>query len=215
MLSDLQIERYSRQILLPQVGGRGQQSIFAARVEVVGDGLVARTAARYLCAAGVGHLVVSRAADSSAEPRHLELDNPDCQVTFDTPEPDVMPNLILHAGTGPGRDSIDHRCARRLIGTACNGHAAVTDLGRTCARCAVAAAAGGTPLTGNRTSGPLDEVAEFVTGALLAQEALALLLAPERPGGRSIAIGVADATAQSPPSTPLPSCPHAAAAGGG
>jgi len=214
MLSDLQIERYSRQILLPQVGGRGQESIFAASVEVVGDGLVARTAARYLCAAGIGRLVVSREIDSFADPQQSEFDNPDCRVTFDTAGSEARSDLILHAGTGPGLDSVDHRCARRLVGTARNGSAAVTDLGWACVPCAVAVlAAGGVPSTGS--SGPLDEVAEFVAGTLLAQEALALLLSPERPGGRMIAIGVANATAGSQPSTPLPCCSHAVAAGDG
>jgi len=36
MLSDAQIERWSRQILVPEIGGRGQARLCAATVEVVG-----------------------------------------------------------------------------------------------------------------------------------------------------------------------------------
>jgi hypothetical protein len=53
-LSDDQVERYSRQILLPEVGGRGQERLLAARVVLRGDAAVASFAADLLAAAGVG-----------------------------------------------------------------------------------------------------------------------------------------------------------------
>jgi adenylyltransferase/sulfurtransferase len=55
-LSDLQIERYSRQIVLPEVGGRGQRRLLDAAVKLVGGSGVAPTAALYLVAAGVGRI---------------------------------------------------------------------------------------------------------------------------------------------------------------
>jgi molybdopterin-synthase adenylyltransferase len=58
MLSDAQIERYSRQIILPQVGGRGQEKLLAASVAVLGAGGMGCTAAVYLAAAGVGRLQI-------------------------------------------------------------------------------------------------------------------------------------------------------------
>jgi hypothetical protein len=42
MLNDAQVERYARHVLLPEVGGRGQARLLAARVAVLGDTAVAR-----------------------------------------------------------------------------------------------------------------------------------------------------------------------------
>ncbi|HVM95293.1 MAG TPA: ThiF family adenylyltransferase [Candidatus Acidoferrales bacterium] len=58
MLSDHQIDLYSRQILLPQVGGRGQEALLNSAVLVVGDGETARTFVLYLARAGVGKMVL-------------------------------------------------------------------------------------------------------------------------------------------------------------
>jgi hypothetical protein len=52
-LTDEQIERWSRQILLPEVGGRGQLRLLAARVAIPGDGPVATWTADLLRRAGV------------------------------------------------------------------------------------------------------------------------------------------------------------------
>jgi hypothetical protein len=53
MLSDAQIERWSRQILLPEVGGRGQLRLLAARVGVTGGGPAAAQCVDLLERAGI------------------------------------------------------------------------------------------------------------------------------------------------------------------
>ena len=53
MLADDLVERYSRQILLPDVGGRGQERLCASHARIAGDDPAARLASALLDAAGV------------------------------------------------------------------------------------------------------------------------------------------------------------------
>lgn len=57
-LSSEEIERYARHIVLPEIGGAGQQKLKAARIVVLGAGGLGAPVLLYLAAAGVGHLTI-------------------------------------------------------------------------------------------------------------------------------------------------------------
>ncbi len=77
--SEEQVTRYSRHILLPEVGGKGQQKIGQAKVLIVGAGGLGSPAAFYLAAAGVGTIGL---IDSDA----VDLSNLQRQIIHQTPD---------------------------------------------------------------------------------------------------------------------------------
>jgi molybdopterin-synthase adenylyltransferase len=58
MLSDAELERYERHIVLREVGGRGQAKLKGASVAVVGAGGLGSPCLQYLAAAGVGRITI-------------------------------------------------------------------------------------------------------------------------------------------------------------
>ncbi|MGH7770339.1 MAG: HesA/MoeB/ThiF family protein [Candidatus Binatia bacterium] len=84
-LTPEQIERYSRQIMIPDLGGKGQIRLRQSKVLVVGAGGLGCPAAFYLAAAGVGALGL---VDSD----RVELSN--------------LQRQILHATADIGREKV-------------------------------------------------------------------------------------------------------------
>lgn len=97
-------ERYSRHLLLPQIGEAGQARLRAARVLLIGLGGLGSPAAMYLAASGVGHLVL-------VDFDHVELSN--------------LQRQVIHSSADVGRDKVES--ARDRV-TALNPEVKVTTL---------------------------------------------------------------------------------------
>ena len=76
-LTDAQLDRYARQIVLREFGGEGQRKLLAASVTVIGAGGVGAPVIPYLVAGGIGRL---RVIDDD----RVGLDNLHRQVLFAT-----------------------------------------------------------------------------------------------------------------------------------
>lgn len=72
-----QILRYSRHIILPEVGGKGQKKLLQAKVFLIGAGGIGSPAGYYLAAAGIGKIGI---ADGDT----LELSNLQRQIAHQT-----------------------------------------------------------------------------------------------------------------------------------
>jgi len=57
-LSDDQLDRYARHIILKEIGGAGQQRLLSSHVALIGAGGIGSPAIQYLAAAGIGRLTV-------------------------------------------------------------------------------------------------------------------------------------------------------------
>ena len=75
--TDAQIERYARHIILPEVGGIGQEKLLNSRVLVVGAGGLGSPLLLYLAAAGIGTIGV---IDNDV----VDLSNLQRQIVHDT-----------------------------------------------------------------------------------------------------------------------------------
>ena len=78
-LTTEQIERYSRQILVPDFGGKGQIRLRQGRVLIIGAGGLGSPTAFYLTASGVGTLGL-------VDPDNVELSNLQRQILHATPD---------------------------------------------------------------------------------------------------------------------------------
>ena len=90
MLSDADLERYSRQLLLPDFEIEQQERLANARVLLVGCGGLGSPLAIYLAAAGVGELVL-------ADGERVERSN--------------LPRQILHGEADVGRPKTESAAA--------------------------------------------------------------------------------------------------------
>lgn len=72
-LTEEQMRRYSRQIVLPEIGDVGQKKLLAAKVLVVGIGGLGSPASMYLAGAGVGTIGIAEFGDVEVENLHRQV----------------------------------------------------------------------------------------------------------------------------------------------
>ena len=142
-MTDEQLLRYSRHILLPQIGVEGQDRLLAARALIVGAGGLGSPVATYLASAGVGELMLAdgdcvdltnlqrqtlHRTDSigmqktASARRSLSEINPACRVVGidERLEGDRLEQFVAHADVV--LDCSDNFATRHAINRACVKH---------------------------------------------------------------------------------------------
>lgn len=216
-LSKEQILRYGRQLILPEIGVRGQQRLLEASVGVVGAGGLGCPAALYLAAAGVGTLgIIDREAvspsnlhrqilhslDDVGRPKSLSAQQ---RLARQNPDAHILPiQDSLHAGNAQRLlqrydvvlDGSDNFPTRYLVNDACvllgrplvHGGAihlrgqlmTVLPKRSACLRCIFPEPPPSGAIPSCQETGVIGAVTG-VLGALMAQEALKVLLGIGQP----------------------------------
>ena len=139
-MNDSQLLRYSRHILLDEIGIEGQQKLLAAHALVIGAGGLGSPAAMYLASAGVGHLTLvdndtvdltnlqrqiahttERVGQSKAESARITLQqiNPDIAITALNERVDDVRLAALVAQADVVLDCTDNFATRHAVNRAC------------------------------------------------------------------------------------------------
>ena len=142
-MDDSQLLRYSRHILLDELGIEGQQKLLTSRALIIGAGGLGSPVALYLGSAGVGHITVvdhdtvdatnlqrqiAHTLAGVGKPKAQSIQiaianiNPDVQVTFITQRADdaLLAELVQQADVV--LDCTDNFATRHAINRACVKH---------------------------------------------------------------------------------------------
>ncbi len=142
-MTDEQLLRYSRHILLDEIGIEGQQRILASRALIIGAGGLGSPVALYLGSAGVGHITlvdhdvvdltnlqrqIAHNTASIGQPKVESIQsaiaaiNPEVQVEVLQARADTALLDILVAQTDVVLDCCDNFATRQAINVACVRH---------------------------------------------------------------------------------------------
>lgn len=125
MLSDDELHRYARHIVLKEVGGSGQVAMRSAHVVVIGAGGIGSPALQYLAAAGLGRLSV-------IDRDRVELSNLQRQTIFGNddigaPKATAAATALANINPGVRVDAIDTTIDRENAAALIAGADAVLD----------------------------------------------------------------------------------------
>ncbi|CDG85663.1 HesA/MoeB/ThiF family protein [Janthinobacterium agaricidamnosum] len=139
-MNDHQLLRYSRHILLDQIGIEGQQKLLAAQVLVIGAGGLGSPAAMYLASAGIGKLTlvdddvvdltnlqrqIAHTTARIGQPKALSAQqslhqiNPEIEIVALAERADDARLLELVAGADVVLDCTDNFATRHAVNRAC------------------------------------------------------------------------------------------------
>lgn len=142
-MNDAQLLRYSRHILLDEIGIEGQQQLLASHALIIGAGGLGSPVALYLGSAGVGHITVvdhdtvdatnlqRQIAHTTADVGKLKAQsiaeaiaaiNPDIQVTVVVRRADAQLLSELVSEADVVLDCTDNFATRHAINKACVAH---------------------------------------------------------------------------------------------
>lgn len=124
-LSDDELDRYARQIVLPQVGGVGQRRLKGSRIAVIGAGGIGSAVIPALAGAGVGNLTIIDSdivelANLHRQPLFTEADTEKAKADLAA---EFIRRLNRFVEVSPRRERIGTDNARQLLG----GHDLVID----------------------------------------------------------------------------------------
>lgn len=139
-MNDSQLLRYSRHILLDEIGIEGQERLLAGRALVIGAGGLGSPAAMFLASAGVGHLTIvdndtvdltnlqrqiAHTTDRVGQPKAasvrqtLEQINPEIEIAALQERVDDARLMQLVAGADVVLDCTDNFATRHAVNRAC------------------------------------------------------------------------------------------------
>jgi hypothetical protein len=193
-LDDAQVERYSRQLILQEIGPRGQARLMQSRVAITVTGPAAERATAYLAAAGIGTLALPPALHTLVDPAHSDV---------------RIEALVLHAVPGlavPGpfdaalvSTAVEDAPRARHTFWIAGGRAAELP---PCATCAIAALGPDTPV-----GDALASLRDALLGTVVATEIVKALLKIGTPLiGHVLTYDAETATVTTTPVTPHAAC---------
>jgi molybdopterin/thiamine biosynthesis adenylyltransferase len=192
-LTETQIHRYSRQIILHEVGAKGQRLLLGTRVALIGSGELPSVTALYLAAAGVGrldlyHVGPEGAAAAARLCEEIRALNPDVRWTSSSgrgvDEAEITRCDAVVAATDD-EALLRAATARAVVGrrpliaggvAGARGWLAVVAAAVTKESCALCPAVANREAKAERPGDPFEPIAAGVIGSRQAVEAVRLLL---------------------------------------
>jgi len=124
-LTNLNLERYSRNILLPEIGGKGQEKLLSSKVLVIGAGGLGSPLIIYLAALGVGNITV-------IDHDKIELSNLQRQIIHNTEnigsfKSDSAAKFVKKLNPGININSICEKLSSKNVDQLISDHDIVAD----------------------------------------------------------------------------------------